>query len=395
MLNSKLLPKGGIIVVIILLINTIFYQVEWISIILSLLIIVLLVYLVFKDRAVEKNTDSLVLDAGSTIDNKILHSTSEEVKQLLEQTAVTFEIELDRAAELVKDAVQGISTSFFDLQQLTAQQQSMTTSLITKANNIGDKKGTTLPYFVDKSGETLDEFVNNIINTSKQSLEILSLTDEMVKQFDGIFDLLAQVEKLASQTNLLALNAAIEAARAGDAGRGFAVVANEVRTLSVNSTGLNDDIRQGINQTKAIIANLKTSVEVMASADMTPILQAKNEVRTMIECIEATNGSTAQEIKALATLTPTIEKTVSTGVRLLQFEDLTFQILNSLKNELAMIKELSLQFGQFDPLNFTKDTKQLIAIQEKAQELYFSLFNANKNRTVMQSSMDEGDVELF
>ncbi len=48
----------------------------------------------------------------------------------------------------------------------------------------------------------------------------MSYTEEMVAQFDSIFNLLSQVEGFASQTNLLALNAAIEAARAGEAGRG-------------------------------------------------------------------------------------------------------------------------------------------------------------------------------
>ena len=97
----------------------------------------------------------------------------------------------------------------------------------------------------------------------------------MIAQFDSIFSLLGQVENLANQTNLLALNAAIEAARAGEAGRGFAVVANEVRELSINSTELNEDIRNKISGAQGIISQLRTSVESMASADMTPTLKAK------------------------------------------------------------------------------------------------------------------------
>ncbi|MCP4321229.1 MAG: hypothetical protein GY787_05150 [Alteromonadales bacterium] len=127
---------------------------------------------------------------------------------------------------------------------------------------------------------------------SLESLETMTYTDNMVAQFDCIFKLLSQVEGLASQTNLLALNAAIEAARAGEVGRGFAVVANEVRSLSVGSTELNECIRTEINQAKEIIAKLRNSVETMASADMTSTLEAKENKAELMRHVEQVNSQT-------------------------------------------------------------------------------------------------------
>ncbi len=169
----------------------------------------------------------------------------------------------------------GLSDTFKSLQALSYQQHDMLNQLVSQNANIGDEDETSLATFVDNSSKTLDEFVKVIINTSKQSLETMNYTDEMISQFERIFSLLEQVENLASQTNLLALNAAIEAARAGDAGRGFAVVANEVRALSLSSTDLNQDIRQEISSAKVTIENLRASVEVIASADMTQTIAEK------------------------------------------------------------------------------------------------------------------------
>lgn len=51
-----------------------------------------------------------------------------------------------------------------------------------------------------------------------------------------IFEVLEEMNKIASSTNMLALNASIEAARAGKMGAGFAVVASKVQDLAVDST---------------------------------------------------------------------------------------------------------------------------------------------------------------
>jgi methyl-accepting chemotaxis protein len=270
----------------------------------------------------------------------------------------------------------------------------MISTIISNNKNVGDDKNTTLSSFVHDSSKTLDDFVSVIITTSKQSLESMAYTDEMVKQLEGIFNLLSQVENIASQTNLLALNAAIEAARAGDAGRGFSVVANEVRSLSVNSTELNNDIRNEISLAQSIIDNLRKSVEIMASADMTSTLEAKDKVTLMVEHVSNVNKETNLVVDGLAALAPQIADTVATGVRSLQFEDLTFQALASLNDNLVAIESLSEQLALFD--NKRGDcAEQLLNIQQNCQAMVEDTIHADSKRTVSQSSMDEGEIDLF
>ncbi|PKI16143.1 methyl-accepting chemotaxis protein [Colwellia sp. 12G3] len=346
-----------------------------------------------KDTVV-KNVDENV-EAMPVVDDELIHSVIFELQQFIHQEINIVEKELQRTKVLVADAVTGISESFKHLQNLSEDQQQMIQLLISHSGNMEDGKGGSLESFVTDSNKTLDDFVGVIINTSKQSLVTMTYTDDMVSQFDSIFKLLSQVEGLASQTNLLALNAAIEAARAGEAGRGFAVVANEVRSLSVGSTKLNEDIRTEINNAKAIIAKLRGSVETMASADMTSTLEAKDKMTVMMSHVEDVNNQTTRSVDELAIIAPKITEAVNTGVRSLQFEDLTRQSLESLQMNVSSLHEISDALATFVKNPSITVHQQLITLKTTCQQVYYKTQQSEGSRSVKQLNMDEGEIDLF
>ena len=319
-MNNKPELIGNAIIALcgLVLVNELLMDLPWLSF--TLVVVVLALTVLFKKQAQPK-LDAVVADNATSADSQLLRDSFTEVSTLIDQEVQVIQQEHQRVTGLVRDAIEGISYSFKTLQGLSQEQQQMINEVIDTNQSIGDEGKTTLESFVSDSNKTLEDFVDVIVNTSKQSLETMSYTDEMVKKFEGIFALLEQVENLSSQTNLLALNAAIEAARAGDAGRGFAVVANEVRALSVNSTELNNDIRSEISAAQETIANLRQSVEVMASADMTSTLEAKDKVSVMMKHVGHVNQETQAAVERLAQISPQIDETAATGVRSLQFED--------------------------------------------------------------------------
>ena len=399
--TTKVLYLTGAVISGLLIINQILISDDALFFIGIFVVLLIFIFFCYQHNKLESSDHNpqkksfTIKENMPEVDDKLIHSVIFELQQFLHQEVNIIENELGRTRSLVDEAVGGIAENFKQLEGFSSLQQSMIKEIISHSTDIGDEEGTTLQSFVHDSNETLENFVSVIINTSKQSLETMNYTDDMVTQFDGIFKLLTQVEGLASQTNLLALNAAIEAARAGDAGRGFAVVANEVRALSVNSTELNQDIRSEIDAAKGIIAKLRSSVEIMASADMTSTLEAKDKMAAMMLHVKKVNDSTNDSVEELATIAPQIKDTVSNGIRSLQFEDLTRQSLYSLQQNVESIHAISDVLSQFSENSTDTVHQQLILLKEKCEEVYHLTKTSENSRSVKQYSMDEGDVELF
>jgi len=390
----RLILWTGGVVSIAILIDLLFIELSHFSVIFTLVLVAIFVFLIREDHKNNLIQEENNTAKGKTSTEQDIQNTLTSIASLLNQQMIIIDTEVDRASALIRDAVTGIADSFKYLKNLSEDQQQMLSTVISHQQGIDDDKSMTIESFVHDSSATLEDFVQVIIATSKQSLEAMSFTNEMSRQLEGIFSLLGQVEGLASQTNLLALNAAIEAARAGDAGRGFAVVANEVRALSVNSTELNNDIRIEISKAQAIIEQLQGSVESMASADMTSTLEAKNRVSEMVEHVGDVNNKTKTVVEELTLLSPKINETVEIGIRSLQFEDLAHQTLTSLKSNTETINLLYQEMNQFD-FQQGDSAEQLNVLQQKCQQLIQKADYVNDNRSVSQSSMDEGEVELF
>ncbi|MBF0154830.1 MAG: chemotaxis protein [Magnetococcales bacterium] len=305
---------------------------------------------------------------------------------------------------LVQDAIVKLTASFNGLRDQSNNQHHLVTSLTSSMEGTESseqpregepQKRINIRQFVSETDRILRSFVDHILLVSRQSMEMVHRIDDLSSQMSEVVNFLHDIDAIAEQTNVLALNARIVSARAGEAGKAFAVVADQVRKLSKDSNQFSRKINEVVRRSQDNIESAKEIIEVMASKDMSFAIESKGRVDEMMDEVSKIDRFTAATLVKVSEITEHINQNVGTAVMSLQFEDMVTQLVQSLEKHIAIMEQFThavccgcLDSGKGD------HAARVAAIRQTLQE-HLELFAQSSHKPVDQTSMDEGDIELF
>ncbi|MDR1175620.1 MAG: methyl-accepting chemotaxis protein [Treponema sp.] len=255
-----------------------------------------------------------------SIKNRVINQSASVTETNATMEQITGNIEklnahVDRQSESVAQSSSAI-------EEMLANIQSVSQTLIKNAGNV---KELTESSEVGRSG--LQEVAADIQAIARES--------------EGLLEINAVMENIASQTNLLSMNAAIEAAHAGEAGKGFAVVADEIRKLAENSGEQSKTISTVLKKIKDSIDKITKSTDSVLNkfeAIDGGVRTVSDQEENIRNAMEEQSAGSKQILEAIGRLNEITRMVKDSSVQMLEGSE---QVIRESRNLEAVTQEIT------------------------------------------------------
>ncbi|MFP3089846.1 methyl-accepting chemotaxis protein [Treponema sp. TIM-1] len=255
-----------------------------------------------------------------SIKGRVINQSSSvsETNATMEQITVN----IDKLKTQVDRQSNSVAQSSSAIEEMLANIQSVTQTLVKNATNVQE--------LIEAS---------EVGRTGLQ--EVAADIQEIARESEGLLEINAVMENIASQTNLLSMNAAIEAAHAGEAGKGFAVVADEIRKLAENSGEQSKTISMVLKKIKDSIDKITKSTNSVLSkfeAIDTGVRTVSDQEENIRNAMEEQSAGSKQILEAIGQLNEVTQMVKGSSEEMLEGSR---QVIEESKNLEMVTQEIS------------------------------------------------------
>jgi methyl-accepting chemotaxis protein len=240
------------------------------------------------------------------------------------ETSATMEqitLNLDKLNSLVEKQTANVSQSSSAVEEMLANIQSVTQTLV--------KNGANVKELADAS------------EVGRSGLQdVAADIQQIARESEGLLEINAVMENIASQTNLLSMNAAIEAAHAGEAGKGFAVVADEIRKLAESSGEQSKTISSVLKKIKDSIDKITRSTDAVLNkfeAIDSGVRTVSDQEENIRNAMEEQSAGSQQILEAISQLNEVTQMVKASSKEMLEGSR---EVINESKNLANVTQEL-------------------------------------------------------
>jgi methyl-accepting chemotaxis protein len=240
------------------------------------------------------------------------------------ETSSTMEqitLNLGKLNGLVEKQTANVSQSSSAVEEMLANIQSVTQTLV--------KNGANVKELADAS-----EVGRNGLQ------DVAADIQQIARESEGLLEINAVMENIASQTNLLSMNAAIEAAHAGEAGKGFAVVADEIRKLAESSGEQSKTISTVLKKIKDSIDKITRSTDAVLNkfeAIDSGVKTVSDQEENIRNAMEEQSAGSQQILEAISQLNEVTQLVKASSKEMLEGSR---EVINESKNLSNVTQEL-------------------------------------------------------